>query len=102
MKYTPLERLKMKKINREDILNLLKENKNLMFSVVFLKKNGELRPMNCMLGVKKHLKGGKLSYNPGERNNLIVYDLQKDGYRTINLDTLISINMKGEEYHVTG
>ena len=91
----------MKKINRRDILNLLKENKDQFFSVVFLKKNGELRPMNCRLGVKKHLKGGKLSYNPKERNNLIVFDMQKEGYRTINLDTLITINMKGVEYHVT-
>ena len=91
----------MKKIKRRDILNLLKENKDQFFSVVFLKKNGELRPMNCRLGVKKHLKGGKLSYNPKERNNLIVFDMQKEGYRTINLDTLITINMKGVEYHVT-
>ena len=91
----------MKKINRRDTLNLLKDNENLIFSVVFLKKNGELRRMTCMLGVKKHLKGGTLSYNPGERNNLIVFDMQKEDYRTINLDTLMSISMKGVEYNVT-
>ena len=85
----------MKKIKRRETLNLLKDNENLIFSVVFLKKNGELRRMTCMLGVKKHLKGGTLSYNPGERNNLIVFDMQKEDYRTINLDTLMSISMKG-------
>ena len=36
-----------------------------------------------------------------ERNNLIVFDMQKEDYRTINLDTLITISMKGAEYHVT-
>ena len=91
----------MKKINKREILNLLKDNKNLIFSVVFLKKNGELRPMTCKLGVKKHLKGGKLTYNPMERNNLIVFDMQKKDYRTVNLDTLMTINMKGEDYYVT-
>ena len=93
----------MKKINRRDILQLLEENRspNTIFHVVFLKKSGELRRMSCMLGVKKHLKGGKLSYNPKERNNLIVFDTQKGGYRTINIDTLINVNMKGVEYHVT-
>ena len=93
----------MKKIKRRDILQLLEENRNpnTIFHVVFLKKSGELRRMSCMLGVKKHLKGGKLSYNPKERNNLIVFDTQKGGYRTINLDTLINVNMKGVEYHVT-
>ena len=90
----------MKKINRRDILNLLKENKDQFFSVVFLKKNGELRPMNCRLGVKKHLKGGKLSYNPKERNNLIVFDMQKEGYRLINLQTIRSIKAEREEYLV--
>ena len=91
----------MKEIKREDILNLLKGNNNLIFSVVFLKKSGELRTMNCMLGVKKYLKGGKLTYNPKERNNLIVFDMQKKDYRTVNLDTLMTINMKGEDYYVT-
>ena len=93
--------MRVDKIKRRDVLNLLKENKNLIFSVVFLKKNGELRPMTCMLGVKKHLKGGRLSYDPKERNNLIVFDMQKEGYRTINLDTLTLVNMKGVQYHVT-
>lgn len=91
----------MNNIKKREILNLLKDNKNLIFSVVFLKKNGELRPMTCKLGVKKHLKGGILKYNPGERNNLIVFDMQKEGYRTINLDTLMHISMKGVEYNVT-
>ena len=103
MKYSPLERLIMKKVNRKDVLQLLEENRNpnTIFSVVFLKKSGEIRRMNCMLGVKKHLKGGKLSYNPKERNNLVVFDTQKKGYRTINLDTLMNISMKGVEYNVT-
>ena len=91
----------MNNIKKREILNLLKDNKNLIFSVVFLKKNGELRPMTCKLGVKKHLKGGRLKYNAEERNNLIVFDMQKEDYRTINLDTLMYINMKGVEYNVT-
>ena len=95
--------MKYKKISRKDVLQILEENRNpnTIFSVVFLKKNGEIRRMNCMLGVKKHLKGGKLSYNPKERNNLVVFDTQKKGYRTINLDTLMNISMKGVEYNVT-
>ena len=68
----------MKKIKRIDILQLIEENRNpnTIFSVVFLKKNGEIRRMNCMLGVKKHLKGGKLKYNAKERGYLIVLDTQ--------------------------
>ena len=91
----------MKEVKKRDILNLLKENKHEIFSVVFLKKNGELRHMKCRFGVKKHLKGGDLSFNPLERSLLVVFDMQKKGYRMINLETLMSINMKGVEYNVT-
>ena len=93
--------MKVSKINRSDILNLLKDNRSEIFSVVFLKKNGELRPMTCRFGVKKHLKGGNLAFNPLERNLLVVFDMQKEGYRMINLETLMLITMKGVQYHVT-
>ena len=97
-----LERIIVKKISRKDVLQLIKDNKGTIFSVVFLKKNGEIRRMNCMLGVKKHLKGGKLKFNPLERGYLVVLDTQKKAYRMINLETISNINMKGVEYYVTG
>ena len=34
-----------------------------IFSVEFIKLNGEHRKMVCRLGVKKHLRGGSLSYD---------------------------------------
>ena len=92
----------MKKISREDILQLLEENRkpNTIFSVVFLKKNGEIRRMSCLLGVKKYLKGGKLKYNPRERGYLVVLDTQKKAYRMINLNTISNITSKGVDYYV--
>ena len=90
----------MKKIARKDILNLLLDNKGHVFSVVFLKKDGSIRKMLCRFGVKKHLKGGKLTFNPLERNLLVVFDMQKEAYRMINLETLMNINMIGIEYNV--
>ena len=90
----------MKKIARKDILNLLLDNKGHVFSVVFLKKDGSIRKMLCRFGVKKHLKGGKLAFNPLERSLLVVFDMQKEAYRMINLETLMNINMKGVEYEI--
>lgn len=58
------------------------------FTVEFLKKDGSKRKMLCKLGVKKHLKGGKLGYDADKVNNLIVFDVNKKAYRTVNLDTL--------------
>jgi hypothetical protein len=61
------------------------------FTARFVKKNGEIRTIRARLGVKKGLKGGELSYNPSERNNLIVWDLEKQAYRTIKFDNLLEI-----------
>ena len=92
----------MKTIHKRDILPLLEKNKSNIFSVVFLKKDGTLRKMLCRFGVKKHLKGGKLKFNPRERSLLVVFDMQKEAYRMINLETISNINMKGVEYNVRG
>ncbi len=69
---------------------------NQFFTATFIKKNGEIRIMNCRLGVKKHLKGGELSYDAEKLNHLIVFDVVKKAYRSINLNTLISITFKKE------
>jgi hypothetical protein len=71
-----------------------------IFSVVFEKKDGSLREMVCRLGVKKHLKGGDLTYNPEERNYLVVFDMQAEGYRTINIKTLKKIKLDGVTYDI--
>lgn len=73
---------------------------NKIFSVVFEKKDGTLREMVCRLGVKKHLKGGEVSYDPEERNYLVVFDMQSEGYRTININTLKKIKLDGVSYDI--
>jgi hypothetical protein len=62
-----------------------------IFSVEFIKKDGTKRLMNCRLGVTKHLKGGSSTLDP--EKFITVYDLQSEGYRAINKDSII--NVKG-------
>jgi hypothetical protein len=71
-----------------------------IFSVVFQKKDGTLREMVCRLGVKKHLKGGELGYDAEEKNYLVVFDMQSEGYRTININTLKKIKLDGVSYDI--
>jgi hypothetical protein len=73
---------------------------NKIFSVEFTKKDGSLRKMVCRLGVKKHLRGGELSYNPEDFNYLVVFDLQSEEYRTINVNTLKSFTFEGVKYEL--
>ena len=70
-----------------------------IFSAVFTKKDGSERKMLCKLGVKKHLKGGVKKYDTEVLNYLTVYSLDKQGYRTLNLNTLKQIKC-GKVYKV--
>lgn len=88
----------MENITIKKAKEMLKEMGNDIFSVEFIKKNGELRKMLCRLHVKKHLKGGKMSYNPLDKGLLPVYDLQKEAYRMINMNTLKKIKHKDEYF----
>ena len=57
------------------------------FTVHFRKKDGTIRKMTCRRGVKSHLKGGKLNWNPANFNMVTVFDTEKGAYRTINANT---------------
>lgn len=72
-----------------------------IFSALFVKKNGELRKIRARLGVTSHLKGGELTYDPSAVNNLIVFDLDKNDYRTIKFDNLLEIKYLGREWSIT-
>lgn len=78
------------KNKREVIMRAIESGK--FFTIKFIKKNGDLRELNGRLGVKKHLKGGELKYNPSKLNYIIVYDVVNKGYRTVNVDTVTELN----------
>ena len=83
-------------MNLQEIRDIVKHR---IFSATFTKKDGSERKMICKLGVKKHLKGGKKTYDTDAANHLTVYSLDSKGYRTINLNTLKSIKC-GKVYKV--
>lgn len=74
------------------------EVKGNFFRACFLKKDGTVREMTARFGVKKHLKGGELKYNPEDFNYIIVFDVDKEAYRTINMDKLIFLRYNGKEF----
>jgi hypothetical protein len=74
------------------------EVKGNFFRACFLKKDGTVREMTARFGVKKHLKGGELSYNPEDFNYVVVFDVEKEAYRTINMDKLIFLRYNGKEF----
>lgn len=88
-------------ITPAEAVNLLAASpENLICTVTFIKKNGEKRVMNGRRGVKVARKGGKLKYNPVEKGLITFYDIQAQGYRMINVNTILNIKANGKEYIV--
>ncbi len=77
---------------------LQNETDGRIFTAFFRKKDGEMREMNCRRGVKAHLSGGELPYDPRAKLLLPVFDMQKEEYRMVNLKTLVSFNIGGETF----
>jgi hypothetical protein len=71
------------------------------FTVTFTKRtDGTIRTMNARLGVRKYLKGGELPYDAAEKELLPVFDVPKNAYRMIDLRSIISAKLGGQEYIV--
>ena len=92
--------MKTKQITKEEAKQLILNNRSSIFSVLFTKKNGSKRSMSARLSVKSKLKGGKLRYNPADFNYIIAYDMIKNNYRTININTLERLRLNKKEYDI--
>lgn len=90
----------MKIVNKDQAKNLINSSKGKFFTVEFTKKNGDLRKMNCRKGVKKHLQGGSLAFDPNSKGLVVVFDAQKKAYRMININTLQSVTIDKATYSV--
>ena len=71
-----------------------------VFSAKFIKKDGSERVMNCRTGVVKHVSGKGLAFDPVKKGLIPVFDMNSNGYRFINYNTLISITIEKETYNI--
>ena len=87
--------------NRSNLRALVKDGQ--IFSVEFIKRtDGSLRHMVCRLGLKKHLRGGSAAYDAKEHDLLTVFDMEKGGYRSIPVDAVRSLTVRGQQFSFAG
>ena len=80
-------------------LDVFKAANGRIFSVTFVKRtDGSIRDMLCRTGVAKHLKGGEPAYDALSKGLMTVYSLDAQGYRNINLDSVLSAKVDGVVY----
>ena len=83
-------------MNSNELASIVAASNGRFVSVTFIKKDGTERSMLCRLGVTKHLKGGESKLNADQY--LTVFDVQKEAYRAINRDTIVSVKLAGTTY----
>ncbi len=76
--------------------NLIEQSNGKFVSVTFTKKDGSTRVLVGRLGVTKALKGGKSTLDPDKF--ITIFDVQADGYRAINRETIQSVRIDGKEF----
>jgi len=90
----------METIKRSEAERLIKESNGKIMTVVFVKKDGAVRVLNCRRAVSKGVKGVGMSYNPEDFNLLPVYDMQNHGFRMINIDTVKEVRSQGKIFKI--
>jgi hypothetical protein len=90
----------MQTINRTKAKELIKESKGLIFNASFIKKDNTVRTLTGRLKVTKYLKENakEQPYDPNKYNLQPVYDLKAKGYRMLNLNTLLTLNINTNKY----
>ncbi len=91
------------KISRKQAVDLIKGSKGKVFGVQFIKRStGEVRNMSARTGVTKYVTGEGLKFSPSKKNLIAVFDMNKQGYRMINLEGLTSLRINGNVMEVEG
>ena len=88
----------MNTINRTRAKELIKDSKGLIFAATFTKKDGSHRLMNARL--KKYISktGRKAPYKAEDFNLIPIYDMKSKGWRSLNLNTLITLSINKTKY----
>jgi hypothetical protein len=93
--------IRVNNLNTKELKKILLDTNGKIFSVSFIKKNGELRNMVARLNVKSR------AINPDKPSTamldtskpyILVFDFQKDNYRIVNYETIQSIKFKDTLY----
>ena len=90
----------MPRISKAEAKDLIKPSKGKIFTAKNIKKDGSRRVLNGRLNVQKGVKGLGLGYNPDDFNMMTVFDMQKENFRMLNVDTMYELSINKEKYEV--
>ena len=87
-------------LTKDQLRYILKNSKGKIMTVVYKKNNGQLRVLNTRTGVKQNITGQGLAYDPDRYGYIVVWDMQKRNYRTVNPQTASKLSAGGKTYTI--
>lgn len=89
-------------LHRLKLSELLAAQAGKFVGIDFIKKNGFARSLNGRLGVHKHLAGGEATVGTPAQVYLTVFDVQRRGYRAVNLATVRRVRARNTTWEIVG
>lgn len=87
-------------ISKLQARDLIRASGGKIFTARNIKKDGTSRALNGRINVSKGVKGVGMKYNPEDYSLITIFDMQKNEFRTLNLETLYSLTINHESYEV--
>ena len=87
-------------LSRTKVLAKIDEAKDTNYEVTFIKKDKSVRTMLARQGVEYNLKGGVNKVVKNSNTYISTFDVDKFEYRTVNLQTVTKLIVKGVSYKV--
>lgn len=85
-------------VTRKELADKIRGAKG-FFTVRFQKRtDNQVRQMNCLNHVKKHLTGGGPKYDAASHGLINTFSVQDQGYRSIPVEGLMDATINGEVY----
>ena len=88
----------MKTINKTKAKELIKDSKGKIFSTTFVKKDNTIRTLTSRTGKQYTPTGKAAPYKPSDYNLISLYDMKVKGWRSLNLNTLITLSINKTKY----
>lgn len=90
-----------KTLKADEVGQFLHDLNGKFFTIEFVKRTtGEVRKMTATTNYQSKLAGGEAAYDFGEKKLIPVWDLAKQAFRSIPLDSVLTINAKGDTYKI--
>ncbi len=89
-------------LHRTNLRSFIESLDGKIVAADYIKLGGVQRTLVGRLGVKSKLRGGVNKVERCDRSYLTMFDMQANGYRTLNLQTVKCLRARGNVFNIVG